>query len=389
MLKYFLGLLLLLGTIYGKDYDFTYRNWRSTVTDLVPGGYDEGIEIAMNDLGKVVVVWENDETDQVQAVYSTDRGQTWSTARTISVESGFVPQVAINNSNQAVIVFENTTTATIQASYSQDGGATWSTPESISTAVAGQTMNGQQVALNASGQAVAVWDRLISGSYKIQASYSADGGATWTSEVDVSTAGQSSHTPEVALNASGRQLVIWNNATAKDLEVSFSINNGTTWSTPEGLLVGKFSGYHVGLNASGQALVVWKNTSVPRIESRFSADGGATWPGTQVSISAAGEVATAPETALNDAGQAIAVWQNTTSSRVQAASSTDGGATWATPIIFSATGGNAKEPDVALNAAGQATAVWGRNNGSNYIGQANYSTDGGATWLSNTSMINF
>ena len=54
---------------------------------------------------------------------------------------------------------------------------------------------------------------------------------------------------------------------------------------------------------------------------------------------------------------------------------------WTTPVALSATGQYRKDPRITSSSDGSTlTAVWAANDGSNYIAQAATSTDGGATW---------
>ena len=64
-----------------------------------------------------------------------------------------------------------------------------------------------QVAVGASGDAVAVWPQR-EGHYVIQAS-TKNAGGTWDPPVDISPPGEESIAPQVAMNASGHAVAIW------------------------------------------------------------------------------------------------------------------------------------------------------------------------------------
>jgi hypothetical protein len=161
-----------------------------------------------------------------------------------------------------------------------------------------------------------------------------------------------------------------------------------TWSTPAiNLSAAGGDAYQaqISVNAAGTAIAIWERDdgSNDRVQSAWSTNGGVTWSSPAINLSAAGGDAQDAQVSVSAAGTAVAVWSRWDGSNniIQSASSTDGGVTWSTPAInLSAAAGDAYNSKVSVNAAGTAVAVWNRNNGSNFIGQSAWSTNGGVTW---------
>ncbi len=95
-------------------------------------------------------------------------------------------------------------------------------------------------------------------------------------------------------------------------------------------------------------------------------------------LSAPGQDAREPQLALDQSGNALAVWlrPNGSNTVVQSAWRPAGGS-WGATQDVSAPGGHAFTPQVAFDGAGNALAVWTRSNGANEIAQAAWRTAGG------------
>ena len=94
-------------------------------------------------------------------------------------------------------------------------------------------------------------------------------------------------------------------------------------------------------------------------------------------LSEAGQDAGEPSVAMDEAGEAVAVWTRLDGSDTIQAAVRPAGGDWAEPDDLSDAGQNAAEPGVAIDEAGEAVAVWRRFNGSNDIVQAAVRPAGG------------
>jgi len=66
-----------------------------------------------------------------------------------------------------------------------------------------------EIALDAKGDAVAVWNRTVSGSSRVQGASLPAGGGAWTAPRTLSTVGGDAVTPQVALDGPGDGTVAW------------------------------------------------------------------------------------------------------------------------------------------------------------------------------------
>ena len=85
-------------------------------------------------------------------------------------------------------------------------GGTWQAPVDLSQA--GQDASPPQLAVDARGDAVAVWVRYDGNFFIMQASVRPAGGA-WRKPIDLSAPGQSAHEPQVAVDPQGDGVAIW------------------------------------------------------------------------------------------------------------------------------------------------------------------------------------
>src|SRR4051794_520801 len=115
----------------------------------------------------------------------------------------------------------------------------WLAPVHVS--LAGQKSPMPQVAVDADGDAVAVWERWNGTNYIVQAASRAAGGG-WQAPVDLSAAGGSATRPQVAVDPRGDAVAVWGrwNGTDRIIQAA-SRAAGGGWQAP------------VDLSATGQS----------------------------------------------------------------------------------------------------------------------------------------
>lgn len=257
-----------------------------------------------------------------------------------------------------------------------------------------------QVAANASGAAVAVWRQdgpPAAPSLSIWASrYApADG---WGTPQPVSDGSNAADNPQVAIDADGNAIVVWQQTDS--FRYSIWANRYTAasgWSGPhliEGT-DGNAGNPQVAVDGAGNAIAVWwQNASaasgspIGTVANRFVAGSG--WSGAVAISSHAGNGGTfGPQIAFDAAGNALATWcwsGATPAPHMWAARhAAAGGWTGAVAIDQENSTGCSTSPQVAFDGAGNAIAVWHRNNGSfDQVRTNRYSAAGGwgtAGWL--------
>jgi hypothetical protein len=308
----------------------------------------------------------------------------WSSPATISIPGtdAFNPHITVDSTGLATAVWQsfNGSHNVVQASTSQNGSS-WSPPATLSEA--GQNASDQDVTVDSTGLATAVWTRSNGSRVVLQASTS-DNGGLWSPPATLSEAGLDAFEPQITVDNTGLATAVWvRSDDGSDSVVQASTSqNGGLWSSPATLSgVGRNGNLpHITVDNTGLATAVW--TAVVGINSVVQAstsDSGGTWA-PPVTISEVGQDAFAPRITVDNTGLATAVWTRSDGSNnvVQGSTSQNGG-TWSSPVTISTAGQNTDTPDLTVDATGRAAAVWIRSDGSNNVVQGSTSQNGG-TW---------
>jgi hypothetical protein len=304
--------------------------------------------------------------------------------------TGCEPDIAISGTKAVAVWYQSGgSNRRIYANYSIDGGKTWHADQII------ENINTEAYSPHVamSGNiAVAAWNQWYSGYYRIFTNYSTDGGKTWhTSQIieDLVGAGALSEGPAIAVSGT-RVFAAWSQSDGSHyrIYVNYSTDGGKIWHSRQP--IDNVTAYGSGLPTvafSGlNAVVAWPryDGSVSRAYANYSADGGATWHTEQLLEDNTGyNVFNPPRVAISGTN-AVAVWDQSSSSlgrSVYSNYSTDGGATWhSDQMIKSPVTSTASYPQVAMSGT-KVVAVWIQydTSGFNYI-CSNHSTDSGATW---------
>ncbi|MBH0116987.1 exo-alpha-sialidase [Salinibacterium sp. NG253] len=364
----------------------------STPTDISTTASDASHpQVAVASDNTLVAVWTRSDGSNVivQSSSSTDRGVTWSVPLDLSAagQDAEDPQIAVAPNDTFTAVWDrfDGSNSIVQSSSSTDGGVTWSAP--IDVSVAGQPAQTAQVSAATDNSLTAVWRRNNGSRNVIQASSSADGGATWSTPVDVSDDARNSTTPQVTIAADNTRTAVWrrNSGSNQIIQASTSTDNGITWSVPADLSAAGQDSDTPQISAApdNSLTALWERSdgSDGIVQVSTSNDSGASWS-VPVDLSAAGGTAVQGQITVAADGSRTAVWlRGNGSERIaQVSTSTDGGATWSAAIDISAIGENAREPQLAATPDNTLVAVWHRQDSGDRILQASFSTDQGVTW---------
>jgi hypothetical protein len=225
---------------------------------------------------------------------------------------------------------------------------------------------------------VAVWAATASGTgWRVHASTRAANG-TWSAPVAVSEPDATGAiAPQVALEGTGDVLAVWSRAvgTTTVIESStFSAAQGT-WSPPTKpfTVQGDALAPSVAVNKRGDGVIVWtsSDSSGLAVMASIRRPGKAWGPPTALTKAAGG--ALTPHVAIDAHGDAVAVWTRTSRgvSRVQASSRTAAGVVWTAPRTLSGAGADALTPQVALDDSGDGVVAWARYDTKSFVIQGN------------------
>ena len=173
-------------------------------------------------------------------------------------------QVAVNASGQAVAVWQQSDGSTINIYANRYApGAGWGTPQRISPVVL-ETSQAPQVAIDGDGNAIAVWMQSSftqnSGNNHIWASrYTAQVG--WAGAVLIEAGPGDAGYPQIAIDGSGNAIVaFWQHAGGRIDIVANRYVNGAGWGTAAAIEAddsGDTSAPQIAMDAAGNAMVVW------------------------------------------------------------------------------------------------------------------------------------
>lgn len=232
-------------------------------------------------------------------------------------------------------------------SNSSNGGATWSTLVNVSEN-SGSSQN-PDLEIYPDGSFHLVWeDRTYGNQWEILYSNSTDNGATWSTVVNVSNNSGASQNPDLEFSTfvvPADPSVIWqdDNSGQREIYYSTSSSSGSSWITP--VNISKTSGNSLNsdleIAMSEVFHVVWSDYTYGSQWDIFysnSSDNGATWS-TGVNISNNSWVSTKPDLEISLSGNLYLVWEDNTSDfDIYYRNSSDSGGTWSTIVNVSDTG---------------------------------------------------
>jgi hypothetical protein len=421
-------IFLLTGTVLMVFLGFTIPSpaiadsiWTANQT-ISPSGQSSNVpSIALDASGQATVVWVANDGDfsVIQSSRKSSTG-TWSVPVVISLanQNSYDTQVVVDSNGLATAIWVGLTEsggwANVQSSHSSNGGA-WSTPVSLSSAVnvtspklvvdtfgravaiwhgydgtfyKVQTSNSlhggawstpvtlgaidrnsywPKVAVNSSGEAVAVWLQESDSGLVVDSSRSLSGGA-WTSGVDISGVGLDPSSPTIAIDSLDRKIAVWSVVVGGKniIQTSYALSGGA-WSSPvyiSGLGADSYTP-GIAIDSSGRANVVWIQVGVSghlEIETSNSI-GGVEWSPPQ-GISTPSLDSGDPIVSIAGTGRAFAIWHSfdstTSSCSIQVTDSLNGGS-WATPVNLGSCGDDISRVSFSTTLSGKAIAVWDSN----------------------------
>jgi hypothetical protein len=325
--------------------------------DLSASGHDARFaQVAFDASGNALAVWQGfDGTSFVAQSAFRPAGGAFAAPLDLSAtgHNAADPQLAFDASGNALAVWDrsNGTSSIVQGAFRPAAG-TFAAPVDISVAgVAGRDAFDPQVAFDASGNALAVWERSNGTNQIVQAAFRPAGGA-FAAPVDLSASGlggEDARFPQVAFDASGNALVVWerSNGTNEVVQSAFRPAGGAFAGSVDLSTSGQnASDPQVAFDASGNALAVWEHPAGTGdlVQAAFRPAGGAF--AASVDVSASGGNAFGPQVAFDPSGNALAVWHrsNGTNLIVQAASGISSTRTLSVSVTGSGSGAVTSQP---------------------------------------------
>jgi hypothetical protein len=342
---------------------FDAGQWSTPVAvdDQVPG-YAHDPKVATDSLGNAWILWTQTDTGQsvVWARQLTSAGlQAAGLVHPPNIVASS-PRIAVSPNGNAVAAWQQPAVRSngIWASTRQSGQ--WTQPLAIALDDAASS---PELKIDDQGHAIAVWLQTEGSSYGVRASR-LDAGQ-WSSGARIDTAGDAGAAaqPQLAMNGSGNAVAVWQQVDSMIGNIWSSRFEASAWGKAE-LLSTNDPRYAdipaVAMNVQGSALALWEQfeSGVTLWTTRL--DGA--WGIPQL---VGGELAsgpspqTGPRVALDDNGNAVAVWfdKGTTNDTIWATRLSAG--TWGARRQIGNDGTiDAMSPQVAVDARGNALVIW-------------------------------
>ncbi len=383
-------------------------NWAPPVTVSTPGQSAENPQAGIDSKGDAVAVWQGGPEEKVEAAVRLASSGLWQAPVAISPEGGgwLRPRVAVDARGDAIAVWSVPypegspgveVNDTIQAAEKPAGGSEWEPAVWVSPFGKAPDKNrfskAPQVAIDAEGGAVAVWEDQASESASvthnlIEAAVKPPNSATWGSPVVLAETGRQ---PQVAMDANGDAVAVWPGPGG--LYSATLPASSSTWQPPVPVSATEAENPHVAMDFPGDAVVAWESVSdaTNTVRAAIKPAGVAAW-GAPASLSepvecAGGYPRLNPSVAIDAKGSAAATWNGFRSpdETVQVAVLPAIGSSWQAPLELADVGGSFVIPVVGMDEKGNGEAVWAHGSGANAaVEAANY--DGSSPALEGASI---
>jgi hypothetical protein len=336
------------------------------------GAYEP--DIAVNADGDAVAAWSrSDGTNQRIEAAIRPAGGSFGAVQTLSAagQNARHPKVAIDAQGEATAVWERNNDAPLTGSAAQVAirrpGQSFGAAKNLSVPASGVYAGWEDVGVNAHGDAVAVWAR---GPFPtpavIQASFRGPGEDFGPVQSITDPAVVSGRNSQVAVDDSGAALLEWAqapNGTNQDvLQVATRAPGGLFGSgKPLSRANEDANSNHLVANRHGDAVVIWESTAsgALRLETARRPAGGAFGP--IQDLTAADNNSQLPSVAVDDSGNALAVWRKLVNAKkVIIGASAEAGGAFGPEVALSRTDLDTDNPSVAVSPRGDGLAVWER-----------------------------
>ncbi|MET0603152.1 MAG: PKD domain-containing protein [Baekduia sp.] len=252
--------------------------------------------------------------------------------------------------------------ATIRAMTRPFGGQ-WSASVPVSGSGASEVQP-PRVAVNAHGDAVAVWSADIGGSTGVVRASRRPAGGQWSDPTVISEGAVYDRDLDVAIDAQGNATAIWSEfstATSTFVVRSASRPSSGGWSEPVDFSKSALhNSARLAVDPQGNVTAVWlgDGTLSPAVVLTKSRPAGGDWSSEPVALSSddATVTAEAPQLAVDAQGNATAVWglHHFGGDDVVQAARRTAGSSWSPAVEL----GDGRAPQVAVDPQGNATAIW-------------------------------
>jgi hypothetical protein len=328
----------------------------------------EPAKIAMDGNGNAIAFYVQDDNLHARRFLPA----AWGTATLLESGTGdaSTPQVAMNANGKGMTVWQQYDGAHYSIYARSYSSGTWGTAKLIETGSG--NADSPQVAMDNIGNAVAVWRQYDGAHYSIYTNRYSVG--AWGTAKLLETSNGDAQTPQIAMDDLGNAIAVWvqlDNVYRLSIYAS-NYTSALGWGPIKLLETSNVdaSSPQVTMDGNGNAMTVWEqagsiyaNSYSPRFYPPSGIGYGGTW-GTAKLVEVSTDWAIRPQIAMDKNGIAIAVWAqagNLYANRYYAGA-------WGTAKLLETSSGWAMNPQIAMDNNGNAVAIWAQA-GSIYANQ--------------------
>jgi hypothetical protein len=317
-------------------------------------------------------------------------GSTWQTPIPISNQGFGSISIAEDGSGNGVVVWvENAfNLPTVLGANLPFGASSWQNTTDLGGDCFTNTSSCSTAALfpnissNTAGEAIVVWDlENISTVLFSEQSAKFTPTTSWTDFQNIPNSfppsSNSPGFPQVAVMPNGNAIAVWVDNLTSDTVIASALFSNGTW-TPLTFPSGSFleiSFPRISIDGNGKAVAVWQGGTFGNTSAMAAIYNGTSWslsPSFPSYVSTDPSAILLPVVTMNEAGEAMAVWQNLSSGNYSVVSAFFDGSSWVEipfPVVSSTL---SPSPQVSMDSNGDAVAVWGTDmsNTVSYRGQA-------------------
>ena len=354
--------------LYANSY-IAGSGWSSGTLVETEAAFDVfDIRLAMNSSNKAIAVWRQfDGTTRNIWANVAVTGTIWGTAQLIETDNTgdtYNPQVAINNSGDAVAIWiqNDGVTDNICANF-YISGTGWGVAGIIEANPG--TAGSPQIVLDNAGNAIAVWTQNDGIWFSIYSNRYISG-TGWAGSVTLEGAGGDAYAPHISVDGAGNAMAVWAQAPSPSIYANRYVS-GTGWAGAEEIEPGTVGASvpQVSMYGIGNAIVVWNQVTIQYGCIAFGNTyiSGTGWAGAEI-ICSGTEVTTEPRIAINASGDAFAIWYQFDLVRTSIyANRYVAGTGWGTSTAIESRGENAGSHKIGIDNSGRAIAIWVQSDG--------------------------
>ncbi|GMT42979.1 MAG: hypothetical protein IEMM0002_1390 [bacterium] len=344
------------------------ENDTAVLIDAVYGGNAYSPKIAMDESGNGLAVWRQDDGSS-DGIYSSSYDKltgSWKTANLLESTAGnvFLPEIAVNGSGDAVAVWRQDTKDVYASRYLAAAGR-WEAPKKIENNAEGYIFY-LKTAIDDNGDSVIVWQQLTEAGYNIYFSRSDAATGSWSDSSPIGTYAGYAYFPELTVDGSGNVIAAWRQWDGNHYSVYANRYDaaGSAWGETKSMenISGNSGDPRAAADAHGNTVIVWQHDAGSIYANRYNAS-TKTWGGVEHVWSVA-DSNSGLHVSVDRAGNTAVVWRsrNETKYYVYACRYDVKTSSWDSARYVGTVPDTANDITIALNDGKDVMAVWYQNN---------------------------